>query len=327
MLLFIFKMREAYKRRIGYRGKLEEISHAVCSGFNLGGFTSNDLILIGYGDFNFALETSKGKYFVKVFATSRSDEDCQRFVEVVTESVKAKVKTPKLYESEQGFLHKLELSGCNLRLCVMEYVEGQDLYSMRDTLKPEEVRTIAQQAALINSIDFKPRPIYDAWVVENFPEEFRKTKNHLSAEDLALVEPLAQEFEGLKIGELPYCFVHGDITLTNTMRDNDNRLWIVDFCTANYSPRIQELAILDCGLFFNPESKAESEEYLNLALEEYQKKIRLTDRELQALPIYITLSHAMYVMGTTYASTRNNTFEENEYWYQRARAGLEQRLE
>ncbi|GAH64865.1 unnamed protein product, partial [marine sediment metagenome] len=67
-------MREAYKRRIGYRGKLEEISHAVCSGFNLGGFTSNDLILIGYADFNFALETSKGKYFVKVFATSRSDE-------------------------------------------------------------------------------------------------------------------------------------------------------------------------------------------------------------------------------------------------------------
>ncbi len=320
-------MREADKIRIGYEGELEEISHAICSDFNLGGFTSNELILIGYGDFNFTLETSKGKYFVKVFATSRSDEDCQRFVEVVTESVKAKVKTPKLYGSEQGFLNKLELSGCNLRLCVMEYVEGQDLYSMRDTLKPEEVRTVAQQAALINSIDFKPRPVYDAWVVENFPEEFKKTKNHLSAEDLALVEPLAQEFEGLKIGELPHCFVHGDITLTNTMRDKDNGLWIIDFCTANYSPRIQELAGLGCYLLFNPENKAESEEYLDIALEEYQKKIKLTDRELQVLPTWITLSHAMYVMETTYASTRNNTSEENKYWYQRAKTGLEQRLE
>jgi hypothetical protein len=53
----------------------------------------------------------------------------------------------------------------------------------------------------------------------------------------------------------------------------------------------------------------------------------LTDRELQALPTYITLSHAMYIMGTTYALTRNNTPKENEYWYQRARAGLEQMLE
>lgn len=169
-------MKEAYKRRIGYEGKLEEISHAVCSDFNLGGLTLNELILIGYGDFNFALETSKGKYFVKVFATSRSDEDCQRFVEVVTESVKAKVKTPKLYESEQGFLHKLELSGCNLRLCVMEYVEGQDLYSMGDTLKPEEVRTIAQQAALINSIDFKPRLVYDAWSLKIFQRNLEKLR-------------------------------------------------------------------------------------------------------------------------------------------------------
>ncbi|GAH48620.1 unnamed protein product, partial [marine sediment metagenome] len=38
----------------------------------------------------------------------------------------------------------------------------------------------------------------------------------MSAEDLALVEPLTQEFEGLRIEELPHCFVHGDITLTNT---------------------------------------------------------------------------------------------------------------
>lgn len=320
-------MGEAYKRRIGYRGELEEISQAVCSGFNLGGFTSNELILIGYQDFNFALETAKGKYFVKVFGTSKNDEYCQRLVEVVTESVKAKVKTPKLYESEQGFLHKLELSGCNLRLCVMEYIEGQDIFSMKDTLKPEEVRTIAQQAALINSLDIKPQSFYDAWVVVNFLKEFEKTKEYLSTGDLKLVEPLIQEFEDLRIDELPHCFVHGDITLTNVMRDVESELWIVDFCDASYNVRIQELAVLDCGLFFNPKSKAESKEYLNLALEEYQKKIRLTDRELQALPTYITLSHAMYVMETTYASTRNNTFEENEYWYQRAKVGLEQMLE
>ena len=67
-------MTEALFERIGYKGRLEEISHAVCSGFSLEGFTSNDLILIGYEDFNFALETTKGRYFVKIFANSKSDE-------------------------------------------------------------------------------------------------------------------------------------------------------------------------------------------------------------------------------------------------------------
>jgi Ser/Thr protein kinase RdoA (MazF antagonist) len=317
-------MRDVY-RRIGYGGKLEEISHAVCSRCNLGEFASNNLVFIGYGDFNFALETTKGKYFVKVFATSKSDEHCQRLVDVVTEAVKANVKTPKLYKTEQDYIHRLELSDCNLRLCVMEYIEGQDIYSLGDTLSPEEMRTIAQQAALINSIDIKPPPIYDSWVVVNFLEEFRRTKKYLSMGDLELIEPLLQEFEDLKIYELPHCFVHGDITATNVMRDNENELWTVDFCDASYNPRIQELAVLAGNLFFNPESKTKSEENLNLALEAYQEKIKLTDRELKALPIYLKLSRALYIMETTYAkSVKNNTSEENKYWYRQARAGLEQ---
>lgn len=320
-------MKEVYTRRIGYQGKLEDISHAVCSIFDLGEFISNNLVLIGYEDFNFALETTEGKYFVKVFANFRSDRDCQRYVDVIAESVKAKVKTPRLYKSENGYLHKLELHDSNLRLCVMEYIEGQDIFSLRETLNPEEIKTIAQQAALINSIDIKPQPIYDSWAIVNFADEFRKTKNYLSARDLELVEPLVQEFKNLRIKELPHCFVHGDIITTNVMKDKEDKLWIVDFSVSNYYPRIQELAVLACNLFFDPESKTKSEENLNLALAEYQKKIRLTDRELAALPTYIKLAHAMHILGATHSrSVENNTSEENKYWLQQGRTGLEQML-
>jgi len=317
-------MKEVYKRRIGYRGKLEEISCAICKSFNLGEFSSNNLILIGYEDFNFALETTKGKYFVKIFANFRSDKNCQRYVNIMAEAINAKVRTPKLFKSDQGYLHKLEIHDCTLRLCVMEHIEGQDIFSLGKTLNLSEMKFIAQQAALINSIDIKLQPIYDSWAIVNFLEEFRKTKKYLSARDLELIEPLVQEFKNLGIKDLPHCFVHGDIITTNVMKDNQNKLWIIDFSVSNYYPRIQELAVLACNLFFDAESKTKSENNLNVALKEYQKKIKLTDKELTALPTYIKLAHAMHIIGATYAkSVENNTSEENKYWLQQGRAGLE----
>lgn len=321
------KIKDIYAGRIGYKGKLEDISHAVCNNFDLGEFTSNELILIGYEDFNFALESTKGKYFVKVFANFRSDEDCQRYVKVITKAVNAKVKTPRLYKSKQGYIHKLALQDCNLRLCVMEYIEGQNLFSSGQTLNSKEIKTLAQQAALINSIDIKPKPIYDSWAIVNFLKEFRKTKKYLSSRDLELVEPLVREFKELRIEELPHCFVHGDILTTNVMKDKEDNLWVIDFSVANYYPRIQELAVLACNLFFDSESKTKSEENLNLALAEYQKKIILTDRELMVLPTYIKLAHAMHIIGATYSkAVGNNTSEENKYWLRQGRLGLEQML-
>jgi len=88
------------------------------------------------------------------------------------------------------------------------------------------------------------------------------------------------------------------------------------------------LAVLACNLFFNAKSKEESENNLNIALEEYQKRIPLTDKELVTLPTYIKLAHAMHILCANYEEVaKNNVSEENEYWLQQGRAGLEQMLD
>jgi len=61
-------MEDKFKARINYSGDIKDISLQICRDYNLGEFKSNKLILMGYEDFNFILETTKGKYFVKVFA-------------------------------------------------------------------------------------------------------------------------------------------------------------------------------------------------------------------------------------------------------------------
>jgi Ser/Thr protein kinase RdoA (MazF antagonist) len=315
----------SFRNRIGYDGKIEDISDAVCKGFNLGKLLSDKLITVGYEDFNLAIETNKGKYFAKVFANYRNDEDCQRYIDIMSATINAGVKTPKLIKSGHGYLKRLEVNGTKLRLCLMDYVEGRTIFDLKEYLNHDEIRFIAKQAAIINSINIKPKFMYDSWAITSIDKEFRERGKCLSSNDMKLIKPLIKEFKDLRIEELPHSFVHGDILTTNVMKDDNNDLWIIDFSVSNYYPRIQELAVLACNLFFNPENKEETENNLKIALKEYQKNIQLTERELSVLPTYTKLSHAMHVLNANYFKiAENNTSEENEYWLQQGRLGLTQ---
>ena len=101
-----------------------------------GAYLTELLIEKGYEDFNLTLRTEKGKYFVKIFAKFRTPEDCERYVEIMETVIKAGVKHPKLLKSNQGFLHKIE----KLRLCVMEHIDGDDYYSLKQLPTEEEVK-------------------------------------------------------------------------------------------------------------------------------------------------------------------------------------------
>ena len=146
-------------------------------------------------------------------------------------------------------------------------------------------------------------------------------------EDLVLIKPLISKFEELNIERLPHCFVHGDIISTNVIKAK-NKLWIIDFAVSNYYPRIQELAVLSCNLFFDEESKKNSTENLKIALKEYQEIVSLTQNEIKALPTYIELAHGMHLLSANYEKVKNNNqTKENEYWINQGRIGLKQFIE
>jgi len=318
-------MEEQFRKRINYYGDIKDISLQICKDYNLGEFKSNGIILVGYEDFNFMLQTSKKKYFIKVFSDFRTLEDCYRYIEIMEKAIEAKIATPKLYKSKQGSLYLKEINKTKLRLCVMEFIEGKTIYEIGEQLTNKEVRFISKQAVLINSINIKPRFIYDTWAITNFLAEFEKRSSALTKEGLKLIVPLVNKFKELKIEKLPHCFVHGDILVTNVIKDNKNKLWIVDFSVSNYYPRIQELAVLACNLFFDESSKEKSEKNLKIALEEYQKTVLLTKEELAALPTYVKLAHTMHLLCANYEKVANNNLtKENDYWTSQGRKGLKQ---
>ena len=143
-------------QRINYKGKLEDIGTAVVERYNIGDFLTGELVPNGYEDFNFVLRTTKDTYFIKVFANFRTKQQCMRYIEVIVRVGEEGVSIPKLLQADGEYLHSIIVNDVPLRLCVLEYVDGDTYYDLKRKPNAKEIQSLAQQAARINSIDLKP---------------------------------------------------------------------------------------------------------------------------------------------------------------------------
>lgn len=221
------------QKRIHYQGNLKILLQQVCRDFAVGKYCFHRIISIGYEDFNLVMTTDQGEYFVKIFGSFRDYQECQRYVDIIKHVVKAGISHPSLNKSTQGFLYQISVKDLPDRLCVMEYIDGKNFYELQDHPTQEEMRCIIKQAALINAIPIKPSPVYDHWAVTSFLQEYEEKKQYLSKEDNKILYPLIEIFQSLSLEKLPHCFVHGDITKTNTMRSTKGDIYILDFAVAN----------------------------------------------------------------------------------------------
>lgn len=312
-----------FQERINYHGDLNPLLNNVCLDFDLGKYESHDVVPIGYEDFNLFLTTDKNKYFIKIFGSYRDEEECSQYVRVMESALEAGISHPKLYKSDQGYLYETINNNQIDRLCVMQFVNGKIFYELQTTPSTEEMRFIIRQAALINQMDIKPKFVYDHWAITSFPTEYKEKGKILNDVDKALIEPFLRVYESLSIENLPHCFVHGDITKTNVMKANDGNIFILDFAVANFYPRIQELAVILCDLFFDPKNPTDFLKNYELTINEYQKYISLTDEELEKLPNYIKLAHVMHILLANYEKVvRGNNSAENKHFLEMGRVGL-----
>ncbi len=315
----------SFQKRIDYQGDLRLLFDQVCLGYGIGAYVSHEVVLNGYEDFNIILETSKGKYFVKVFAKFRSEEECERYINIIESVLAAGINHPFLYESSRRKMYKTNIDGSDIHLCVLEHVEGETLYDSNIDLAVNEMKFIIQQASIINQIDIKPTFVYDSWAIVNILKEYKEKGKFLDENDAKLIKDVINNFTKLNIADLPHCFVHGDIIKTNVMKDREGKLSIIDFSVSNYYPRIQELAVLLCNLFFDESNDEKSKQNYQLVIDEYCKYINLTDFELEILPLYVKVAHAMHLLSANHEEKAlNNNSEENKYWLNLGRVGLQQ---
>lgn len=311
-----------FQERIDYKGDLTKLAERVCQDFNIGEYKTHKVITVGYEDLNIILETNKNKYLVKFLANFRNQKDRERYSQIMQAVNEAGISHPKLHKSEQEYLHKIEIDEAEVFMFVMEFIEGNTFYDLQEKPNEREIRFLARQAALINKIDLKPMYVYDSWAIPNFLKEYEKIREKLDKSDQDLIDPVAGEFGELDLEKLPKAFVHGDIIDTNTIRDESGKVWILDFSVSNCYPRIQEMTMLACDLLLDFSHTKRYKNNLEIALEEYQKVIKLTKEELEVLPLYIKASHAMHIIGSSKSIIEDGDTKESQDWLKKGRDGL-----
>ncbi|MBW6441355.1 phosphotransferase [Patescibacteria group bacterium] len=316
----IFKT-HPFQKRISYKGTIEDLLKQVVKDYSFGNYKKHKVVGVGYEDFNVVTETDKGKYFLKFFADFRDDENCQRYVDIILSAIEHKVSHPKIYKSNQGYFNKINTLDGKIRFIATEYIDGKTFFDLG--LKPsiQEKEFLIRQASIINSMQIAPKFIYDSWAIVNFLQEYKEIKKHLTNVDIGLMEHLAKKLSMVSIEDLPHCFVHGDIIDTNVIRSKNNKLYILDFSVSNVYPRIQELAVMLCDILFE-QNKNDFQKTYDRTLEVYQESIKLEQKEIETLPLYTQVAHAMHIIGSVKSALQDGDSIENNHWMEMGREGL-----
>lgn len=315
-------MNKEFYERINLTFDLSEISSKICELYQLGDYVSEQLIEVGYEDFNYILETTTGKYCVKIYNKERTDEDVKKYIDRIELASQLRLNTPQVFKINGSCLQNINLNNANFRLSVFEYINGKSFYDLNEIPTQDEIKEIIHQMTVIHSATLKSDSIYDKWTITNFIKEYEEKKNAIPDKYKQIFEALLIRMREVDFNKLPYSFVHGDIISSNVLKDNNGKLYIIDFAVSNYLPRIVDLAVTSCNLCLNPNDKTKTIFSTKMILEEYQKYSTLTEYELEIFPLFYDLANAMGILQISYLNSLGESSDEDKFWLEESEKGL-----
>ena len=306
--------------------KIEDIgilSELACKEYGLGDYLDTKIVEIGYEDFNAIITTSTGKYFMKVFRNSRDDKEVSEVIERAYVAEQSGVKSPKvLKNSNEGIITNVNYNNSKFRLAIMEYIDGSNFFELNREATTDELLKIADLASGFGNIDYKPNFIYDTWAISSFIEEFDKKKQYVSQEYLQYIQPIYDEFKAFNYSLLPKSFTHGDIILTNLMKDKEDEFWVVDFSVSNYTARLNEIAVSSSDFAVIEGKKEESEKRVKTMFERWAKNVGATDFERNAFKMLFRVQNAIDILNPSYEIAMGNDSEENKKYLELGKFGV-----
>ncbi len=307
------KKNNRYYNRIDTIEDINILSKLVCEEYELGVFKDTYVIEIGYEDFNAVITTSIGKFLMKVFRNSRTDKEVEECINRSYIAFENNVKTPKIYKnSKNELISIIEYLNSRFRLCVIEYIDGNNFFELNKKPTLEELRKIVDIASNLNKIDYRPNFIYDTWAITSFCNEFEKKKEYLEEKYLNIIEPIYNKFKQFDYDRLPKAFVHGDMMSTNLMLDTNDDIWVIDFSVSNYTARLNEIVVICDDIAVVPGEKEESERRIMIAFDEWCKKVNATQFEKESFKMLFDVANAINILNPLYEIATGNDSEETK---------------
>ena len=305
--------------RVKLQGTLDEYIREIALVYDLGEVKNANIIPIGFEDLNVRIESGKGVFLAKMFASSRSGEDIDRYVGIVEHALDAGVRHPQLIHTKEG--ERVFCGSGSSPLVLLEYISGSTYSQLKQSPGDGELSDLLGQLARLHGSDYVPQYLSDSWAVQNIFKAYERVECFLSKEELALLSPILEAFKSAPLEELPRTFVHGDCTKSNVLQGDDGKIYVLDFSVANCYPRIQDLAVVAANLLHYDGDLLRGR--VNRVMDVYLKHGTLTDLEKELLYMYSRGAVAMELLGSLQERHLNgNQSEEVEYWYQLGLEGL-----
>jgi len=314
-----------FSGRIDNVDKLSDILKEICENYSIKKYLKHKIIELGYEDFIVVLDTTEGKYFVKILNKERTDEQCLRLANIYSIARENNVSVPMIYSVNNEAILFMNFNGELLRILLMEYIDGKNMYTLSRDLTFEEIGRVAHEAAIINRIDFDVDEYYDEWTITNFESEYNRKINEIDEEYRKIVAKVHEEFIKINLDKLPKTYIHGDIMNANLILDKDEKIWLIDFSALNYLPRIIELVVIVYGICIT-DDRDEFIKRVNYFLSVYNSLNEITAEELEVFPIVLNTMSAMSVMQAAYIKATMENFEENEYWIEVGKRVIDKNL-
>ena len=312
-----------FYNRIDYIDNIDILSKLACKEYDLGDYLNTKIIEIGYEDFNAIIDTSTGKYFMKVYSNSRNNEEVKDVVERAYIAVQNGVKSPKVFKNSEGnIITNIKYNESKFRLSIMEYIEGYNFFELGKTATEKELLKIADLASEFGNINYKPKFIYDSWAITSFVNEFENKKQYISQKFLNNIQPIYDRFKKFDYELLPKSFIHGDIMLTNTIRDRNDEYWIVDYSVSNYTARLNEIVVSSGNFALIEGKKEKSEKRIKIMFERWAKNVNATDFERKAFEMLFRVQNAIYILNPSYQIAIGNNSDENKMYLKLGKFGL-----
>lgn len=273
-------------KRIGKNINIKELSIEVCALYKLDQYKSYKIITVGCDDFSYYLETKTKKYVVKILNQRKSLEDIKKFEETYKIFMKNKIKCPNLLKNKYGnYLSHLQFDNININLCLLEYIDGKDLYSINKKINKHDIDKIVNILVSIHNIKENYKIEYDRYSFMKLKEVFKEHKANLSKKLLIGVDNFLKEYNKVDFNNLPVCFIHADLGCSNIIKNKDNELFVIDFIQSGIGIRLLDIVIVINRCIFNYKYINHSKKMEKYFLEKYQEYIKLTEYELEVLPI------------------------------------------
>ena len=263
-------------------------------------------ILEGYEDANFLINTSNGKYVLKIFSKDRTERNVNDYIKVIEEATSIGVQTLELVTNREGNLFSYK----NTYAIITKYFDGQSYQDIKPSL--DDMLLVTENISKLNILCFDIEESYDSWGNKNLVREYESTnvKNKNVAEEIF---PLVEFLRKQKLSRFSKGVIHGDMQRKHVIKNN-NEICIIDYGCMSYDLKIYDLSTFLAWFCLSEDTWEDKENIFSKVIEKYTELNELSNKEIKLIKPLIAGSYASYFIKTTKLIENGDSSKETLDW-------------